>query len=54
MLQKFYITDLGQDQVILGYPWLRESNPHIDWSKGTFDGDIRLETLPHAWQIWKE
>jgi len=54
MLQKFYVTNLGHDRVILGYPWLHESNPHIDWSKGTFDGDIWLEMLPHAWQIWKE
>ena len=53
-LQKFYITDLGCDCLILGYPWLRESNPQINWATGTFDGDVRLETLSYAWQEWRE
>jgi hypothetical protein len=25
--QKFYITDLGKDRIILGFPWLEEYNP---------------------------
>ena len=24
-----------QQPIILGYPWLRRHNPHIDWSTGT-------------------
>ena len=28
---KFLIVDLGRDQIILGYLWLREFNPEIDW-----------------------
>jgi hypothetical protein len=28
---KFLIIDLGRDQIILRYPWLREFNPDIDW-----------------------
>ena len=30
---KFLIVDLGQDRIILGYPWFREFNPTIDWPK---------------------
>jgi len=30
----FLITDLGPEDVILGLPWLRHVNPHIDWSNG--------------------
>jgi predicted aspartyl protease len=30
-IQKFYITNLGNNQVILGYPWLKRFSPHIDW-----------------------
>jgi hypothetical protein len=30
---KFLIVDLGQDHIILGYPWFREFNPDIDWPK---------------------
>ena len=34
-LERFYITRLGNQKVILGLPWLREHNPEIDWEKGT-------------------
>ena len=33
-LQRFYITDLGFDWVLLGYPWLHKFNPHINWKEG--------------------
>jgi hypothetical protein len=29
-LQRFYITDLGFDRVLLGYPWLSRFTPRID------------------------
>jgi hypothetical protein len=53
-LQKFYITDLGFDRVLLGYPWLSKFNPRIDWAGGTVDGRIRISTVKDAWQKWKE
>ena len=28
------ITDLGNDQMILGLPWLQKHNPDIDWDSG--------------------
>jgi hypothetical protein len=44
-LQWFYITNLGSDQVILGYPWLRDLNPKIDWEKGHILGPrVTIET----------
>jgi len=27
----FYVSDLGHDDIILGYTWLRKHNPHVDW-----------------------
>ena len=30
-LQKFFITALGQDRIILGYPFLRTFNPKVNW-----------------------
>jgi hypothetical protein len=36
--QKFYITNLGKDRIILGYPWLQDYNPQIDWTNGTVEG----------------
>jgi hypothetical protein len=45
-LQRFYVTNLGHDRVLLGYPWLSEFNPRIDWTKGRVqEGDIRIETM---------
>jgi hypothetical protein len=34
-LQTFYVTNLGKDRVILGYPWLEAFNPQLDWKNGT-------------------
>jgi hypothetical protein len=45
LLQRFYITNLGSDQAILGYPWLRDFNPRIDWKGGYVLGSkVIIET----------
>ena len=33
----FYITDIGEEDVILGLPWLRKSNVRIDWAEGRIE-----------------
>jgi hypothetical protein len=44
-LQTFYVTSLGADHAILSYPWLRTSNPWVDWEKGrTLGPSIQIET----------
>ena len=44
-MQKFYIMDLGKDWLILGYPFLYEFNPKIDWRMGEIGrGPIIIET----------
>ena len=30
-----YVTNLGNQRLILGLPWLRTWNPDVDWEKGT-------------------
>jgi hypothetical protein len=30
----FYVTGLGKQKIILGFPWLHKYNPIIDWKKG--------------------
>jgi hypothetical protein len=30
----FYVTGLGKQRIILGFPWLHKHNPIIDWKKG--------------------
>jgi Retroviral aspartyl protease len=55
LAQQFYVTNLGQDRIILGYPWLREFNPEIDWGEGTLIGDsVRLEEIGMVWEGYKE
>ncbi len=34
-LVDFYISGLGKQRVILGFPWLQTHNPDIDWCAGT-------------------
>jgi len=33
----FYVIQCGNEDVILGLPWLREANPIIDWASGTVE-----------------
>jgi Reverse transcriptase (RNA-dependent DNA polymerase)/RNase H-like domain found in reverse transcriptase/Aspartyl protease len=33
-VQKFYVTNLGNNQAILGYPWLKWFSPNINWITG--------------------
>jgi hypothetical protein len=35
-LQDFYITTLGKDRLILGFPFLQKFNPTVDWKRGRF------------------
>jgi Reverse transcriptase (RNA-dependent DNA polymerase) len=53
--QQFYVTNLGQDRVILGYPWLREFNLEIDWEEGRLIGkEVKLEEIGMAWGEYKK
>jgi gag-polyprotein putative aspartyl protease len=50
--QPFFITNLGEDRLILGYPWLKEFNPTIDWTQGIVKGPpIKLGTTGKSWKL---
>jgi hypothetical protein len=34
---RFYLSDLGEQKAILGYPWFAVVQPNIDWKKGWID-----------------
>jgi Reverse transcriptase (RNA-dependent DNA polymerase) len=36
--ERFYITGLSGIELILGYPWLRDFNPQVDWPTNTLPG----------------
>ena len=39
------MTNLGNNRAILGYPWLRDFNPKIDWPTGKLEGPpVEIET----------
>jgi len=43
--QIFYVTNLGKDSFILGYPWFRSFTPDIDWANAQLRGPkVRIET----------
>ena len=44
--QKFYVATLGQDQAILGYPFLQKFNPDISWRDGTIKGAQNVQIEP--------
>ena len=37
-VQRFYVADLGTNCFILGFPWLYEFNPEINWRNHTANG----------------
>jgi len=43
-LHAFYVADIGQDDFILGYPFLEASNPDIDWCNGQIDSFTTIST----------
>ena len=55
-LERFYITRLGNQKIILGLPWLRKHNPEIDWKKGmvTWRNTERSKDLVKLWRQKRE
>jgi hypothetical protein len=31
---RYFLSDLGENKVILGYPWFTVAQPKIDWARG--------------------
>jgi len=38
------VADIGEDDLILGYPFFEAANPFIDWQKGSANGNVILTT----------
>src|SRR5216683_7429968 len=34
---RYFLTDLGDHKIILGYPWFVTAQPKIDWARGWID-----------------
>jgi gag-polyprotein putative aspartyl protease len=42
-VQRFFITNLGQERTILGYPWVEYFDPPFDWKNKKLKGDVKVE-----------
>src|ERR1700678_440438 len=40
--QRLFLTGLGKQKIILGFPWLQEQNPVINWKTGEFCWQARV------------
>jgi hypothetical protein len=41
----FYVANLGQDRIILGYPWFKLYNPTFNWQHNTLQGEeVEIDT----------
>jgi hypothetical protein len=38
---KFLVTDIGEDKIILGYPWLAAFQPNIDWKEAILNESMQ-------------
>ena len=51
----FLVINLGEDEIILGYPWLAAFKPNIDWANAVLEEDMQplvIKTL--GWDNTKE
>jgi len=44
---RFFLTDMGDHKVILGYPWFTANQPKIDWARGWIDM-MQLPLIIHS------
>ena len=48
------VSGLGKQNLILGYDWLKDHNPKIDWEKG----EVKMIRCPLRYEggraLWKE
>jgi len=45
---RFLIADIGEDDIILGYPFFEAANPMIDWPMGKVHGALVLTEIRPA------
>jgi len=46
---RFYVTNLGRNQMLFGYPWFKKFKPDIDWEKSELKGPkVQIKTLLHG------
>ena len=56
MTKWFYVTTIGDQDLILGLPWLEKHNPIIDWKEKTLEFRSSSEDKAKAfiWSLTRE
>ena len=49
---KMLVTGLGKQKIILGFPWLNDENPDINWKSGEFKWRPRPFKVKRVTGIW--
>ena len=44
-IHNFYVVELGEDDMLLGMPFFAATNPKINWTTGTFHGEVLAFTM---------
>jgi hypothetical protein len=52
-MQHFLITNIAENDIILGITWLREQNPLINWKEGTLNWEWWIQQEPEQEKIPK-
>ena len=48
---RFFLTDLGHQRLILGYPWFAAMQPQIDWARGWLEyAHLPIVLRPRAYE----
>ena len=48
---RLLVTGLGSQKIILGFPWLREQNPNINWQTGKFTWRNQTFQMPKGHRL---
>jgi hypothetical protein len=43
-LLRFYVANMGDDNLVLGYPWFAATAAHPDWATGTLPVSVTIRT----------
>jgi hypothetical protein len=55
---RFLVANIGEDDIILGYPFFKAANPLINWPVGRMRGMVTAtevqpsNTSPSSWVCW--
>jgi predicted aspartyl protease len=53
-VQHFFITNLGEDRAIFGFPWFQTFNLKVNWKKAKIEGSAMVKTMRERPPQWTQ